>query len=48
MMVSVENLYVDIEALRVEQNHGSEVKGVRLKVQFTTDIHISTLLYFDL
>ena len=48
MMVSVENLYVDIEALRVKENHGSEVKGVRLKVQVTTDVHISTLLYFDL
>ena len=48
MMVSVENLYVDTEALRDNENHGSEVKGVNLKGQVKTDVHISTVLYFDL
>lgn len=48
MMVSVKNLYVDTEALRVKENHGSEVKGVNLKGQVKNDGHISTVLYFDL
>lgn len=44
MMVTVENLYVDTEALRVKENHGSEVKGVNLKGQVKNDGHISTAL----
>ena len=48
MMVSVENLYVDTEAFRVKENHGSEVKAVNLKGQDQSDSHISTVLYFDL
>ena len=49
MTVSMENSYVDTEALRAKENHGSEVKGVNLKCRVVKDDgHMSTVLYFDL